>query len=155
MVAMTADGATARRSSVPAPLRGREPLQIEESSTDDGGQSVSVYKGGVVVVRIHGVIRQGAETNRVTRYLMDAVRNSPVQVQVFFDLKGFTHYDSDVRVRYTEAVRQPGDKVARIWVFADSRLVRMGTAVAALALRQLSLVERSLFDKELRSALGP
>jgi hypothetical protein len=147
------DRGAVRSSSVPAPLRGQEPLQEEESSTDDGRQSVSVYRGGVALVRIQGVIRKGTETNRITRFLGDIVRDSMSPVHVFFDLKGFTHYDSDVRVRYTEAVRQHGAKVSRIWVFADSRVVRMGTSVAALALRQLRLVERSEFDKELRNAL--
>lgn len=147
------DRALARSPSVPAPLRGREPLRTHESSTSDGTQSVSVYPGGVILVRVCGFIRQGAETNRITQCLADEVRDCPGLTHLFFDLKGFTHYDSDVRVRYTDAARQHGDKVARIWVFADSRLVRMGTSVAALVLRQVHLVDRHIFEKELRDAL--
>lgn len=136
------------------PLQGCRPTRHEEVRTDAGFQAIYSFGQRVVVVRISGVIAAGADTNRITRFLSETVTEAPAGVEVFFDLEGFTRYDSDVRVKYTEAVREHGSKVERIWVYADSKLVRMGTSVAGLALRQLRLVDRDLFDERLRAAIA-
>jgi hypothetical protein len=149
---MQSDRATAEKN-VPAPLRGLVPLQQDETHDDKGYQRVSVYRDGVVFVRIAGDISSGAETNRITQYLRDAIARVPGKVTLFMDLGAFHHYQSDVRTRYTDAVLASTSKVVRIWIYSDSKLVRMGATVAGLALRQLRLLERAPFDAELARAL--
>jgi hypothetical protein len=102
---------------------------------------------------ISGVIDAGAETNRIAQHLSDSVQAAPERVLVFFDLASFSRYHSDVRIQYTEALRKHGRKVETIWVYAESKLVRMGATVASMVLRQLHLVDREVFDAELRKAV--
>jgi hypothetical protein len=148
---MQSDRATVEQ--LPAPLRGQEPLRKEEVHDAKGYQGVFLYGTRLVFVRISGDIAAGAETQRITQYLRDTIAQLPGKVTVFMDLESFRRYHSDVRTRYTDALVSNSAKVEHLWVYADSKLVRMGATVAALALRQLHLVERATFDKELLRAI--
>lgn len=141
-------------SSRADPLGGLAPQIQHEVSDANSSQVVAVYRGGVIVVRIRGVVRAGPDTNHITAKLAQAVATNPRSTRVFFDLEGFTQYDSDVRVRYTEALRPQSSRVERIYVYAVSRLVRMGASVASLVLPQLKLVDRQQFDRLLREAIS-
>jgi hypothetical protein len=135
-------------------LRGLEPTEHAEQSSPSCYQGFSVFEGGVLFVRLAGVVDAGAETNTMARRLSDAIARASGQVEVFADLHGFVRYHSDVRTRYTSALTDHGSKIARVWVLADSKLVRMGATVAGLVLRQLRVVDRATFDATLRSALS-
>jgi len=72
---------------------------------------------------------------------------------VFFDLEGSQQYDSNVRVRYTDAIRKALTHVDAVYVVADSRIVRMGATVAGIVIPQLRLVQRQEFGQRLEAAL--
>jgi hypothetical protein len=138
--------------SVPSPLRGIKPLSEETAATGDSEQRVLLYPGSLIVVRIEGSIHAGPDLVRLTSKLSGHIREASGAVSVFFDLAGFVRYESEVRVRYTEAIRQHGDKVDRILVYADGRLVKMGAQVAGLVLPQLRIVSRTEFDQALATS---
>jgi hypothetical protein len=115
---------------------------------------VFVYGAGVVLVRICGKIPAGAETDRITQHLSSSIAEAPKGVSVFFDLESFSHYHSEVRTRYTDAVLAHTSKVLRVWIYADSTMVRMGATVAGLVLRQLQLVDRQFFEAELARVMS-
>jgi hypothetical protein len=135
-------------------LQGLEPTEHAEQSSPSCYQGFSLYEGGVLFVRLAGIINAGAEANAITRQLSDAIGRASGKVEMFADCRGFVRYHSDVRTRYTSALTDHGSKIARVWVFADSKLVRMGATVAGLALRQLRVLDRAAFDSTLRSALS-
>jgi hypothetical protein len=136
------------------PLPSVSPLTRDEVSGHKSYQSVSSYAGDVILVRIHGSVNADADNETITSKLSERVASSVRDVHVFFDLEGFTRYESRVRVRYTDALTTHGSKINAIYVFADSRLVRMGASVAGMVLRQLSLVDRNAFDRLLRDRIG-
>jgi hypothetical protein len=138
---------------MPAALRGVAVREKEETQDAKSYQGVFAYERGLVLVRISGDIAAGAETNRITQHLRETIARTSGKVSVF-DLESFSHYHSEVRSRYTDAIVSNSAKVERVWVYADSKLVRMGATVAGLALRQLRLVDRAEFDAELRRLLG-
>jgi hypothetical protein len=140
-------------NQVSAPLRGVVPLKKSETRDVKGYQGVFAYRGGTILVRISGDIAAGVENVAITDYLRETIGQLPGQVTVFFDLESFKHYHSSVRIRYTDAVLAHSAKVQRIWVYADAMLVRMGASVAAIALRQLILADRSKFDAELSRSI--
>lgn len=134
------------------PLRGISPITDDRVEDDLGSQRVAMYRQGLVVVWIQGTVRAGPNTNHISDKLSHIVRGSPRDVHVFMDLAGFRQYDSDVRVRYTNAlVNNP--QLKRIVVYADSRIVRMGASVAGMVLPQLSLVDRAKFERELEELI--
>jgi len=142
-----------RSSQRADPLRGISPITDDRVEDAQGSQRVAMYRQGLVVVWIHGTVRAGPNTNQITDKLSYIVGGSPRDVHVFMDLAGFRQYDSDVRVRYTNAlVNHP--QLKRIVVYADSRIVRMGASVAGMVLSQLSLVERPMFDHQLEELLN-
>jgi hypothetical protein len=71
---------------------------------------------------------------------------------VFFDLEGFKRYHSDVRILYTQAIRQSLANTESVLVYSDSNLVRMGATVAGLVLPQLRLVSRTEFEDRFTAA---
>jgi len=135
------------------PLRGISPITDDRVEDAQGSQRVAMYRQGLVVVWIQGTVRAGPNTNQIADRLSHLVGGSPRDVHVFMDLAGFRQYDSDVRVRYTNAlVNHP--QLKRIVVFADSRIVRMGASVASMVLPQLRLVERPTFERELEELIN-
>lgn len=135
------------------PLRGISPITDDRVDDAQGSQRVAMYRQGLVVVWIQGTVRAGPNTNQIADRLSHLVGGSPRDVHVFMDLAGFRQYDSDVRVRYTNAlVHHP--QLKRIVVYADSRIVRMGASVAGMVLPQLSLVERPTFERELEELIN-
>lgn len=135
------------------PLRGISPITEDRVEDAQGSQRVAMYRQGLVVVWIQGTVRSGPNTNHITDKLSHMVGGSPRDVHVFMDLAGFRQYDSEVRVRYTNAlVNHP--QLKRALVFADSRIVRMGASVAGMVLPQLSLVDRPTFEHELETLIN-
>ena len=132
---------------------GVTPIAEDVAEGPGALQRVMLYPGNTILVRITGSIDMGPDVVRMTRKLSDHIRSARGSVRVFFDLEGFVRYHSDVRVRYTDALLPHGDKVERITVFADGRLVRMGAQVAGLVLSQLHIVSRNVFDRGLSESL--
>lgn len=135
------------------PLRGISPITDERADDAQGSQRLAMYRQGLVVVWLQGAIRAGPETTHITDKLSSMVKGSPRDVHVFMDLAGLRQYDSEVRVRYTNALANH-PQLKRILVYADSRIVRMGASVAGMVLTQLRLVERSRFENELEQLLN-
>lgn len=135
------------------PLRGISPITEERVDDKHGSQRLAVYRQGLVVVWIRGAIHAGPNTTLITDKLSRIVDGSPGGVHVFMDLAGFRQYDSEVRVRYTNALANH-PQLERILVYADSRIVRMGASVAGMVLTQLRLVERSRFERELEQLIN-
>lgn len=142
-----------RSSQRADPLRGISPITDDRVDDAQGSQRVAMYRQGLVVVWIHGTVRAGPNTNQIADKLSHIVGGSPRDVHVFMDLGGFRQYDSDVRVRYTNALVNH-TQLKRIVVYADSRIVRMGATVAGMVLPQLSLVDRATFERELEALIN-
>jgi hypothetical protein len=134
-------------------LKKLAPVSLSESSSPSGYQGVGVVRPDLIVVRIHGRIPKGPETDRITSHLAELC-SAAKGIQVFFDLEGFTHYATEVRVRYTEAIRSHLPHVDGVFVYADSKIVRMGATVAGLVIPQLRVIGRQEFDRRLDEATG-
>jgi hypothetical protein len=134
-------------------LSGVSPASVEGAETPDGYQAVAIVRPSLIVVRIHGEVQSGSGTSRVAGHLAQAIARG-VGISVFFHLEGFRRYDTELRVRYTDAIRAHLDNVTRVWVYADSKLVKMGASVAGLVLPQLRLIDRvqflALLEQELK-----
>jgi hypothetical protein len=76
-------------------------------------------------------------------------------VHTFWDLEAMFQYASEVRVLSTQALVRNWDKVASVETLATNRLVKMGVAVANVALRGRikNTEKRSEFERKLRAAL--
>ncbi|HEY6879636.1 MAG TPA: hypothetical protein VI299_16530 [Polyangiales bacterium] len=64
----------------------------------------------------------------------EAIWQSDLRVEVFFDLGRMPNYHSDLRTRLTAHFAQRLQHIASFHVFTSSRLVAMGVSVANLAL---------------------
>jgi hypothetical protein len=76
-------------------------------------------------------------------------------VHTFWDLEAMFQYASDVRVLSTQALMRNWAKVASVETLATNRLVKMGVAVANVALRGriTNTEKRTEFEQKLRTAL--
>lgn len=133
-------------------LEGVSIRTVKESQEPEGFQSVTVIRPNLVLVRISGAIPSGPGTASVSGLLADAVAATP-GVAVFFDLEGFHRYDSQVRVAYTDAIRVNLKNARAVYIYADNKLVRMGSSVAGLVIPQLQIVDLQRFEKLLEGAL--
>ncbi len=109
-----------RLRCLPAKIREVASVWEETAEDSEGYQSVTGYPDGLLVVRIRGGLRANSHTARVTGRLQRAIGASSSRVQVFFDLEGFTRYESRVRTEYTQAVAKHTNKVDRVYVYASS-----------------------------------
>jgi hypothetical protein len=77
------------------------------------------------------------------------------RVHMFCDLEQLEAYHSDLRVLCTQALLSNWSRVAHVDVFAKSRIVKMGVAVANVALKDTirSFATRADFERELKKAL--
>jgi hypothetical protein len=92
---------------------------------------------------------------RLSAILHEELRTATAPVHTFWDLEAMFQYASEVRVLSTQALVRNWDKVASIETLATHRLVKMGVAVANVALRGRikNTEKRAEFERKLRAAL--
>lgn len=125
----------------------------DEAVDADGSQRLFVFRADLMLVRISGHIHMGEGVARVTTALGDWIQRAR-HATVFMDLEGFSRYDSEVRVRYTNACLADRDRLNALLIYADSPIVRMGVSVASIAIPQLRSMSRSRFHNALAEALA-
>lgn len=121
--------------------------------TETGLQRIRMLRPDVFHVRIQGEIRFDPGVVRLTDQLGAWVREASC-CTVFMDLDGFTQYDSEVRAGYTQAMLTNRKGLDALYIFANSKIVRMGVSVASIAIAQLRSVGRDAFDDALATALA-
>jgi hypothetical protein len=118
----------------------------------DGAASLS-HDGPVVLIKMIG--RVDAAVGKQIASALDSVLASATQpVATFWDLEGMEHYHSDVRVLCTQALLRNRARVLGIQTLATNRIVKMGVAVANVALggRVRNTEKRTEFELLLRKA---
>jgi len=91
---------------------------------------------------------------RIAGALSEVLEKASAPVRTFWDLEALERYHSDVRVLCTQALVRNWSHVAQMHAFAKNRVVKMGVAVANVALRGRlqSVASREEFDTLLREA---
>jgi hypothetical protein len=92
---------------------------------------------------------------RFAAALHDELSSAAAPVHTFWDLAAMFQYASEVRVLSTQALVRNWDNVASVETLATHRLVKMGVAVANVALRgRIKNTEsRPDFERKVRAAL--
>ena len=87
--------------------------------------------------------------------LHDELSSTSTPIHTFWDLEALFQYASEVRVLSTQALVRNWDNVASVETLATHRLVKMGVAVANVALRGRirNTESRAEFERKIRSAL--
>jgi hypothetical protein len=97
--------------------------------------------------------RLGAEHGRRLAAELQAAMAAPPPKRTFWDLEELEQYHSEVRTRCTEALLSNLGNLIGLTVVARSKIVRMGVAVANVALGgRATMVDRAAFDLALRTA---
>ncbi len=109
---------------------------------------------GVVRISMYG--RADAARGRNLAMALGKLLAEPPRRHVFWDLWDLESYESEVRTASTQALMRNLQNVTSIDVLARSSLVRMGVAVANVALggRIRSFDKRVPFDAALAAALA-
>jgi hypothetical protein len=91
---------------------------------------------------------------RVSAHLNSLLEQADGAVRTFWDLEALLTYHSDVRVLCTQALLRNWAKVADLQTLATNRVVKMGVAVAKVALwgRLHNTEDRKEFEALLRDA---
>jgi hypothetical protein len=131
----------------------RGPDSAERFESPQGWASLSTY-GPVVVIKMSGNV-DAAAGKRLAASLHTVLVKAAEPVRSFWDLGDLVNYHSDVRVLCTQALVRNWSKVANLQALATNRVVKMGVAVANVALRgRLRNTEsRDEFEMLLRNAL--
>jgi hypothetical protein len=118
---------------------------------DAAGGRIQLVKEGPRALRI---LMQGrARTSEVKPMLTELTYSLRMGAHhTFWDLGDLEAYESGVRVESTRVLLEDWKNVLSVRVFARSQLVRMGVAVANLALRNRveSFSDRAMFEGALR-----
>jgi hypothetical protein len=120
-------------------------------SEPDGTAILEYPAESVIVIVAQG--RVGATVGRrIAQEVAQALRGGPKAV--FFDLEAMTDYHSDMRTHCTQAILSNRSNVTRLTVIAKSKLVKMGVAVANVALGGIvnTVDSRPAFDLAVRLA---
>jgi hypothetical protein len=118
----------------------------------NGTASLS-QEGAVVLIKMMG--RLDAAIGKQLATALDTVlANASQSTATFWDLEAMEHYHSDVRVLCTQALLRNRARVASIQTLATNRIVKMGVAVANVALsgRVRNTENRTEFESLLRKA---
>jgi hypothetical protein len=99
----------------------------------EGAASLS-QSGRTVLIKMVGRV-DAAVGRSIAAALDEVLEKSPEPLSTFWDLEGMEHYHSDVRVLCTKALLRNWSKVIGIQTLATNRIVKMGVAVANVALR--------------------
>ena len=97
----------------------------------DGG-SVTLVVPKMVVIAIHGQIPESMAAPIASALEAHVVAHD--EIWTFWDLEFLVQYHSSLRVLCTQVLWKHRKKVRSVHAFAKSKLVRMGVAVADLAL---------------------
>jgi hypothetical protein len=109
--------------------------------------------GRVIVITMSGNV-DAASAKRIAGALNAQLEAAGGPVRTFWDLEALERYHSDVRVLCTQALLRNWANVAGLQTLAKNRIVKMGVAVANVALRgKIKNTEsRAEFDSLLRAA---
>jgi hypothetical protein len=107
--------------------------QATEWTCRDGGASVKLVAPRVVLLTMYGRVDAGVG-REAARALAEALREGPPK-DTFWNLFEMEGYHSDVRTRATQALLANWSNVLSVQVVASSKIVKMGVAVANVALR--------------------
>jgi hypothetical protein len=125
---------------------------VERFECANGSASLS-HDGRVVLITMLG--RVDAIVGKRLAAALDSVLHAVQQpVATFWDLGAMEHYHSDVRVLCTQALLRNWSKVDKVQTLAKNRIVKMGVAVANVALhgRIKNTESRAHFESLLREA---
>jgi hypothetical protein len=130
----------------------RAPTAVERFECA-GGWATVTYIDPVILITMHGNL-DATVGKRVASALGVLLAKADEPVRSFWDLGELTNYHSDVRVLCTQALVRNWPKVASLQTLATNRVVKMGVAVANVALRgRLKNTEnRAEFERLLREA---
>jgi hypothetical protein len=119
----------------------------------DGTAVLEQPSQGVILIVMQGRVG-GLAGRTVARQLSNALKDGGPK-KTFWDLEAMVDYHSDVRTHCTQALLSNLANVTSVVVIAKSKLVKMGVAVANVALggRIQSLDNRAKFDAALRAAV--
>jgi hypothetical protein len=117
------------------------------------GGNVQLVKEGPCALRILMKGRATTEEAKVMLKQLSFTLTSRAH-HTYWDLGDLDSYESGVRVESTRVLLEEWKNVLSIRVLARSQLVRMGVAVANLALRNRieSFADRAAFEASLRAA---
>jgi hypothetical protein len=130
----------------------RSPIQRFEAPK--GWASVA-GADGVVILTMNGHL-DAAIAKQIANALHSHLVVATEPVQTFWDLEHLEQYHSDVRVLCTHTLVRNWPRVAGLQTLATNRIVKMGVAVANVALRGRvhNTESRAEFDEALRAALS-
>jgi hypothetical protein len=118
----------------------------------NGAASLS-HEGAVVLIKMLGRL-DAAIGKQIAGALDSVLARASQPCAAFLDLEAMEQYHSDVRVLCTQALLRNRSKVVAIQTLATNRIVKMGVAVANVALggRIRNTEDRAEFDSLLRKA---
>jgi hypothetical protein len=118
----------------------------------NGAASLS-HDGPVVLIKMMGRL-DAAIGKQIATALDTALAGAREPVATFWNLEAMEHYHSDVRVLCTQALLRNRANVMSIQTLATNRIVKMGVAVANVALggRVRNTESRTEFESLLRKA---
>lgn len=118
-----------------------------------GGTELVVEAPHLVRIVMRGHV--DARVGIATAAGLDKLIKQSIRCHTFWDLEAMTTYDSAVRVECTRVLLDNPTQVASIVALARSKVVRMGVAVANLALgnKIRMFAERAPFENALRREL--
>jgi hypothetical protein len=137
-------------------VRSAQPFELYAGRWSDDKGGCAVVQEGLTTVRI---VMTGSVTGELALHVVDALTSLFARGKkwhLFWDLEELKAYESVVRVECTNVLLRHWPQVDSLHAFAVSKIVRMGVAVANLALRNrlVSHGERASFEAELEHALG-
>jgi hypothetical protein len=105
---------------------------IQRWSGERGGAYIELREGRVLVVSMEGHVdaSMGARVAEV----LDKQLNRGAGFWTFWDLQRLQSYESETRLGFTRVLLGHRDGIVAIQVFAPSKVVRMGFAIANVAL---------------------
>ena len=137
-------------------MRARTAMGASSSNQSFGNARGSCSLSRVTANVIHVVADRSlsAELGDQLAEALDKELKAGIKSHTFFDVFGLEHYDSKVRIEITRVLRDNWAKLESIHVLVRSPLVRMGVAVANLALdnRVQAYVDRASWQIEFDAA---
>ena len=124
---------------------------VDQFECAKGKASLS-WRSGSLLVTMSGHVDSNVG-RRLAASLHTTLEGAAAPVRTFWDLEQLEHYHSDVRVLCTQSLLRNWAKVLCIQTLARSRIVKMGVAVANVALqgRVRNTESRTEFESLLRA----
>jgi hypothetical protein len=126
--------------------------KVGEWTGKDGGVSIELPALRVVLVTMRGRVDEGT-ARHFAQALTGLLKVAPPK-NTFWDLYEMESYHPSVRTLLTQALLDNWDNVAGVQVIARSRIVKMGVAVANVALhgRVQSFDKPEIFENAIVAA---